>query len=294
MPRAGLALTLVLAAAPALAQGPQPPAGQPVQPGARIPIPGADNQPGLPPGTAPQVDPKLLAHLNAWEGVMKNANTFYAEVTRVRKNLLLKKEKAMSGSVICQKPNLAVMRLEGKTAPGQKPDPLDYEAYICTGREIYSYDGPQKTVSMIPLRGNGVGDNLLLEFMSGTLKAKDVIERFDIKLLKEDPNYVFLELGSRLPNDKAEFQTMILVLHQPGIPKHENLAYLPRTVVIRKNNNQEEESWEFPSPLINVKLQAGAFQYVAPPQDWKLQKVQAPPAAPPGGNALPVARPKAP
>lgn len=288
MTRAGLALTFAFAAAQAFAQIPQPPAGAPVQPGARIPIPGAD----VPAAAAPQLDPKLLAHLNAWEAVMRGANNFYAEVTRVRKDTILKREKTAGGSVMCQKPNLAVMRLETRPPAGQKPDPLDYEAYICTGKEIYSYDGPVKTVSVIPLRGTGVGDNLLLEFMSGTLKANDVIQRFDLKLLQEDKYYVYLEIGAKLPKDRAEFRTMILVLHRPDIPNKANLAYLPRTVVMRKNNGQEEETWDFPSPLINVKIDPSAFQYVRPPQDWKVQQA---PGTPPAGNpALPVARPKGP
>lgn len=294
MPRAGFAFVLVFAAAPAFAQAPQPPAGQPVQPGNRLPIPGADNQPGLPPGGQPQVDPKLLAHLNGWEAVMKNATNFYAEVKRTRKDVLLKKEKTMDGSVMCQKPNLARMRLQAEPPAGQKPNPNDYEAYICTGREIYQYDGLAKTMTGYQLRGAGVGDNLLLEFMSGTLKAKDVLLRFDMQLVKEDANYIFLQVGAKQPNDKAEFQTMILVLHQPNIPGRPNLAYLPRTVVFRKNNNQEEEVWDFPSPLINVKIEANAFQFVQPPPDWKVQKVQAPAQPAPGGAGLPVARPKGP
>jgi TIGR03009 family protein len=296
MPRAGLALVLVFAAVPAFGQAPQPPAGAPTPGGARIPTPGADNPAALQPGGLPQVDPNLLKHLVAWEGVMKNATNFYAEVTKVSKDQLLKKETTATGSVMCQKPNLARMRLDFKPAVGQKPGPNDYEAYICTGREIFQYDGPMKTVTKVQLRGVGVGDNLLLEFMSGTLKANDVLRRFDMRLLKEDANYIFLEVGAKLPNDVAEFKTMILVLHQPNIPGRPQLAYLPRTVVIRKNNNQQEESWDFPSPLINVKIEANAFQYVAPPQDWKVQSVQGPPAQPPlgGGNALPVARPKGP
>jgi TIGR03009 family protein len=134
----------------------------------------------------------------------------------------------------------------------------------------------------------------LLEFMSGTLKANDVVTRFDMQLLKEDPNYVYIQVGAKQPSDKAEFETMILVLHQPNIPNRANLAYLPRTVVIRKNKGQEEEVWDFPSPLINVKIETNAFQYVEPPKDWKVQKVQAPPTPQPGGAGLPVARPKGP
>jgi TIGR03009 family protein len=301
MTRAGLALTVALAAFPAYAQVPQPPAGTPMpvgQPaGNRIPIPGADAPAGLPAGGLPQVDPKLLAHLTAWEAVQRGANNFYAEVTRTRKDMLLKKERVATGSVMCQKPNLARMRLETKPTAGQKPNPNDYEAYICTGKDIFLYDGMTTTVTAYPLRGNGVGDNLLLEFMSGMLKVNEVFQRFDLKFLQEDKHYIYLEITAKQPKDKAEFQTMILVLHRPDIPNKANLAYLPRTVVMRKNNGQEEETWDFPSPLINVKIDPSSFQYVQPPAGWKVQQAQAPatPGTPPGsGPGIPVARPKGP
>ena len=300
MTRAGLALTLAFAAAPAFAQIPQPPAGSPVQPGNRLPIPGADAPAGLLPGGAPQIDPKLLAHLHGWEAVMKSAANFSAACTLVRKNLVFKKEKAYTGSIWCLKPNMARLRLEAQTVPGQKPNPNDYDAYICTGKAVYQYEGLAQKVTEFPLQNAGVGDNLLLEFMSGTLKANDIIQRFDLKLIQQDKNYVYLEITPRLLKDKAEFETMIIVLHQPNIPKNEALAYLPRTVVIRKNKGQEEEVWDFPNPVINGKgIDPSAFQYIPVPT-WKFERANAPGTPPgpaagqPGGAILPVARPKGP
>lgn len=276
MPRFGLALTAALVAATAaFAQAPPPAAGQPA------PV-------APPPPQAAAIDPVLVAHLKGWEGVMQAATNFYAECSVTRKNTVLKKEATYTGSIICLKPNLARMRLD-KRAAGAKPDPNDYTAYICTGKEVYEYDGLAKQVTEYPLRNGGVGDNLLLEFMAGALTAKAVAERFELRHLQpNDPTYIYLEIKPRLPRDKAEFESMILVLFRPGIPKWQQAAYLPRTVVIRKQNGQEEETWDFPQPVVNAQgVKSADFVFVPPPKDWKVQK-----AAGPGAPGVPAGQPR--
>ncbi len=303
MPRAGFILAAALAASPAFAQVPAPPAGQPapVNPqsggGAHIPTPGSGAPiaatPGAPSLTAAPgapLDPLLAAHLAQWETVMQGATTFYTECTQRVENKVTRKTSEFTGSIMCMKPNLARMRLDKKPAPGVKPSPNDYTAFICTGQSVYEYDATEKRVTEYKLRNGGVGDNLLLEFISGALKAKDVVERFDLKLLQPtDPNYVFLAIKPRQARDKAEFETMILVLFKPNLPKAPEQGYLPRTVVIRKNNGQEEQTWDFPLPRINVKdkdgrdaIRAEFFRPEQWPRDWKFQTAQQPSAGAPG------------
>ncbi len=282
MTRAGLTLAAVLAAAPAFAQ--VPPAAPPTAPGdARLPVPGA-GAPAAAPQPAPPVPAELIAHLSAWEKVMQGATNFYCkDVSVVRKNLVLRKESTSVGEIRCLKPNMAFLRLERKPAPGQKPDPHNFEAVICTGQEVYEYDGSAKAVKIYKLTNGGIGDNLLLEFMSGSLKANDVVRRFDLKLLKQDQAYIYLEIKPRLPRDKTEFESMILVLFRPDLPKLERLAYLPRTVVIRRNNGQEEETWNFPDPGVSVPgIVKEHFQPAALPKDWKVEHVQQPSSVGPG------------
>lgn len=285
MSRSGLVLVLgVVVVQGAMGQAPMPPVGspQPVPgtPTNRIPTPGAGTPTGAVPGGVPvappaapptPVDAALMAHLQGWEAAMKGASNFYTECTLTRKNLLLKKSSEFTGSIMCMKPNLARMRLDAKPQAGQKADPNDYTAYISTGQAVYEYDGNAKQVTEYKLRAGGASDNLLLEFMSGSLTAAQIAQRFDIKRLKEeDKFYVYLEIRPREPRDKAEFESMILVLFQPSVPE---LGYLPRTVIIRKANGQDEETWDFPRPRTNVKeITATAFQYVPPPKDWKIQQ----------------------
>lgn len=309
MRRPGFTLAAMLAATPAFAQSPPrsdvlptPGTGTPagLQPGgipAGLPVGQAQ------PAPAPAVDPTLKAHLEAWEKVAQGVTNFHTSAKLVKRNLLAKKESEYTGSIICLKPNLARMRIAPKIDP-KELDPKDpafnpkakekaeqYLAYICSGSAVYEYDGGGKTVTEYKLPNGGVGDNLLLAFVSGVLKANDVLVRFDVKLLKEDANYVYLEIKPREARDKADFESMIVVLYGPKVA---TVSYLPRTVVMRKNNGQEEEVWEFLQPQLNhPAIKPGDFQYVAPPKDWKFQQSQT--AAPqPAPKEPRVVRPGAP
>ncbi|MCZ2342778.1 MAG: TIGR03009 domain-containing protein [Bacteroidales bacterium] len=293
MRRVGLTLTALLFAAPAVLSQTPPFPGQ--TGGQRVPVPGSGTPIGTQPGGLPApvpatgpVDPKLKAHLDQWEGIMRQITNFYGTCTRVKKHLVLDKKAEYNGTLICMKPNLARMRID------RKDKPEEYVAYICSGRAVYEYDGSQKTLTEYKLANGGVGDNLLLSFMSGTMTANDLLGRFDMKLLKEDQNYIYLEVRPRFPRDKQEFESMTLVLFQPSVP---GVAYLPRAVVMRMANGQEEERWDFPRPAVNVPgVKAQDFEPVQPPKDWKVQQAQQQPqpgpTAPPGQPR--VARPATP
>lgn len=277
MPRIGLTFAALFVAAFALAQGPAAP-GQPLQvpgpPASRVPVPGGGApavQPTLP------VDPKIKAHLDAWESRMKESTNFYSECRVVRKNLLHKTEKNLKGQVACLKPNMAYMRIDEVPPPNVLKNPNAYEAYICNGKAVYEYDASAKTVNEYPLPANGVSGNLLLDFLSGAMTAKAALERFEIKEAKPDPNYVFLELRPKLAEDKVDFEVMTVVLFGPNVPK-DYVPYLPCVVVIRKANGQHEETWHFDLPKVNVAGLGANFFAVQFPPGWKHVKQQPKPA----------------
>jgi TIGR03009 family protein len=260
---------------------------------AQSPIP-----PGVAPGIpspTPEVDPLIKAHLANWEQVMQGIQNFAIEkCTLERKNLIRKQQTVLEGTIWCMKPNLARLNLTRPAAAGQKADPNDFTAYICDGKSVFEYDGGAKQRTEYKLTNGGVGDNLLLEFISGALKADNVLQRFAVTQLRaEDPNYVFLEIKPLLAKDKVEFDSMILVLYHPnGAGKA--FAYLPRTVVIRKSGGQEEETWDFSKPpVMNSNfIKPEHFQAVPPPKDWKIQQAQqAPPPVPAGQPGQPIIRP---
>ena len=280
MVRAGL--MLLLAAPAAVGQAPPPAGGAAPQPQQR------------------QMDPQLWGHLQAWEGVMKGANNFVSEKgTKVETNELLKSHKTCEATIWCLKPNMARMRLDRLPPPGQPADPSDFNTYICNGRSVFEYEGLTRTMTEYPLGPNGgIGDNLLLEFMSGSITARQAAERFGIEWVNQnDPTYLILELTPLEKKDQAEFEKMTLVLVRPGLaPPLNTLAYLPRMAKLMKETNNKSETWDFPAPMLNAAKAGGKpispadFQKVEPGKDWRVKKnAPQPPAMPPAGPR--VARP---
>jgi len=283
MRRAGLTLSALLAAAPAAR--PQTPAGGPapvnLAPVAQPPAPPAAGLPAAP-------SPALLSHLAAWEARHKQVQNLYTDCEMVKKDKIHRKERAYNGVVMCMKPNLAWLKIEDKTNKN------DYMAYICNGTSVFEYNAKDKLVveHRIPKANpNSVGDNLLIEFMSGSMTAADVMKRFDLTLVKEEEYYVHIEVKPRLARDLQEFESLLLVLHGP---KTANLGldYLPKVVVMRGNNGQNEEQWTFAKPMANVRnLTPANFQYVKPPADWQVKPAA---AGVPAAGEPKVARPAAP
>lgn len=271
MLRVGISLALVLAAlAPAF--------GQP--PSQTLPLPPAPVAPAVGP------DPKLLPHLAGWEAAMKGVDKFAVEATLVRTNLITKRESKFTGTIWCMKGGYARLNIAKAVAKDEKPNPADFMAYICNGRNLYEYDGAAKVVTMIDLGSQGAGNNLLLDLMGG-MTADAALKRFELKLVKTEKPYVFIEAKPRTAEDKAEFETMTLILCDSEV---KGRAYIPRMVILRKANGQETESWDFPDPKVNPEgIDKKHFEPVNLadlPKGWRAQKAEAPkvaPVAPPGG-----------
>jgi len=262
-----------------------PPAGQP--PAGQVP-PGGPTPPAVAPAP-PVVNPALWQHLVNWETVMKAATSFYSKgkVTREVKVGVRKGVKESTTDIMCLMPSKARMNLTAIPGPGEKPNPDDYEAYIATSNLILDYDGNNKRLTETRLPPGSTKGMLLLDFMSGAITAKAAVERFGISVLKEDANYLYLELLPKTAEDLGDFESMVLVLFRdlPGQP-----AYLPRQVVVRRNKNQEEETWDFPKPAVNVPgIKDAYFDPVAVDKKTWNHVVQNAPAAGQRGVKPPAA-----
>ena len=226
-----------------------------------------------PPATAPAAAPRealspaLWQHLVNWETVMKGASNFYCEGKKISETKVgvRKGKREMRTEIRCQMPSKARMVLSAIPGPGEKADPNDFDLYIATSNLILEYDGNNKRLTETKLPPGGNKGMLLLDFISGAITARAAAERFDIRLLKEDANYLYLELKPRTAQDLGDFESMVLVLFRnvEGQP-----AYLPRQVVVMRNKNQEEETWDFPRPAINVQG-FGAADFSPAPIDKK-------------------------
>lgn len=245
-------------------------------PGTAIPVPGSAQPMGVQPGglpvARPAVDPKLAAHLDAWEKRMKEVGNVVCEAEKVRTDNVLKRQlEKQVAKIYCMKPNFAFMRMD--RAPDQPPDPNDFLTYICDGKAIYQYSGRQKEMAEFKLNAAGaIQGNLLLEFISGSMSAKDALNRFNISILKEDANYLYLDIKPTLVSDREDFETMTLVFYSPNInPAFQHLRYLPKMVKMTKNQNKEDEVWTFKEPQINVKgLGPDTFKKQALPAGWRM------------------------
>ena len=251
--------------------------------------PPSQTLPLLPAPAAPAAqNPILLGHLAGWEAAMKAVDKFAVVATLVRKDLITQRESKFTGDIWCMKGGLARLSIVKALAPGEKPDPADFMAYICNGQMLYEYDGGAKVVTMVNLGKEGAGNNLLLDLMTG-MTAKAALQRFDLTLLKAEKPYVYIEAKPKTAEDKAEFETMTLVLCDTSL---KGRAYIPRMVILRKANGQQTESWDFPDPKVNPEgIEKKHFDPTEPPKGWRVQKAEAPKAAPvtpAGGGKLPI------
>lgn len=249
---------------------------------AQPPVPG---QPPLPPGQPtppPGDDPRVNAHLAGWERTMGALVNFSAEFELARTNNVFKKDRVYGGSVLCMKPNFALLRIENTA------NKADYEAFLSTGKSVYHYDGPKTTITEFKLNPAGGADNLMLEFLGG-MKAADAQKRFKMTVVSDDPtndpNYIVLAIDPLLARDKQEFlQARLALLAPTNVAKLP--AYLPATVWLQQPNG-DTELWKLRKHATNsAGVDAKLFEFKGPIKGWTFQ--QAPAAPPPGAPAQPA------
>jgi len=234
--------------------------------------------PGSPvvPGAAPAAPNNLDVHLDGWERTMREVKNFRVEITSTKTDSVFKKERKYDGVVLCMKPNFAILRLN-YTADVTK---MDYEAVICNGKSLFHYNGNEKSVTEVklpnPANNPGGGtDNIMLDFVTG-LKAKEAKQRFDLSLIKEDENYIYINIKPLFGKDKQEFQQINLALYGPKT----KFAYLPARV-IKLNPNGDTELWDFTKPRVNIPdIEEQHFQYV-PVAGFTLRRAPTQDATPP-------------
>ncbi len=245
---------------------------------------GADN---LAPVTA---ESRLDAHLAAWEKVMSGLVNIHVTITLKRSDPaatgVFKSEKEYKGELLCMKPNYARMRL---VYTGDRTG-QDYEAFICTGREIYAYSGLDRTITEWklpdPQQAGGSTDNLMIDFLAG-MKAENLKRRFQLTLFNEDQYYIYLDVKPLLAKDKEEFKQLRMALYGPRTGA---LAYLPAQIYVVKANDTIEQ-WTISNHKVNIPGidPKRVFRFEDVPGFTRRQAPQAPsagrlqpPASPPG------------
>ena len=220
----------------------------PVPPAPTVPVMPAPTPPG-PVRPAREIDPAVENYLTQWEKRVAGASNFRTEIALTRTDLLFKKETNYTGIVLLMRPNMFVMRLDNADDPSK----TDYEAYICDGKKLYVYDGKGKTIHEIGCRWAGrsrcfsATENPVLGVLTG-VKAKEVVERFDVSLLKKDDNYVYLDIKPRQSKDKAEFQRLRIALYgrargRPGSRTSRRRCTCSSRTAIRSSGSSPPRRW---------------------------------------------------
>ena len=252
----------------------------PIQPA--VPVMPQPTPPG-PIKSAKVIDPDVERHLSAWEKKVNGLTNLYAEISLQRKDAALKRETNYKGVVLYLKPNYFVLRLDNTADPKK----LDYEAYICAGKALYAYDGMGKKITEFalpprwPLSTFAPTENPLFELFLN-VKSKEVTERFDVAVFKEDEHYVYLDIKPISSKDRAAFSHLRLALYRPG-PKSANFAYLPAQAAVLLPGG-DSQIWKFTSPQVDIlHVRPENFKF-EPIKGWVVQKVPAAAPAPDAGK----------
>jgi TIGR03009 family protein len=218
------------------------------------------------------VKKKLAAHLDAWEKAMSEVNNLRCDVSFTQEDPIFKTSQKYTGSLLYMKPNFAIFRLEG-SRDGTKND---FEAYLCNGKSVFQYNGLQKTVTEWKLPTPEVAKAIekftpfqrwLYEFTPVTIghklesisgiNPKDIRQRFEIKLLKEDENYIYLDMKPVSKSDKLLFQRIVVAMLGPNIKNPYQVRRIHMTLV-----NQETQLWDITDFKTNIPgIDEKVFQY---------------------------------
>ncbi len=233
---------------------------------------------------APAADPKLDEHLDKWEAAMKKVETLGAQLTRVDKDPTYDQVQKLTGVAYYMKAgtgaaiqNLALLDLK---LDGHKESK---EKYICTGTYIYTYAPDQKEIRYYELpkpKPGQVADDSLMSLMFG-MKAVEAKRRYDLKVAKEDANFIYVDIAPRMAADKSDFVKARLILNRSN--------YLPRQLWF-EHANKSEVLWDIPNLQVGMDLNRKAFDAPQAPPGWRMVSGdkrgptvrQAPPAPPPG------------
>lgn len=241
-------------------------------------------QPPPPAGAAPVLDPNnpLDSLLMQWETKMKSVQTLRARVARERWDKVFNTRDTFEGETKYMRPNLALLNLS------RKDRPTIFEKYICTGTLLYEFNQANREVryqELPPPKPGQVADDNFLSFALG-MKAEEAKRRYDLRLVKEDTYYFYVEILPRSPADKADFQMARLVLTKSTL--------LPRELTFVEPNGNRIK-WDIPLIETGIPLDRREFERPAIPKDWRLVKApKASTAQAPSSDPLPprVVRPK--
>jgi TIGR03009 family protein len=213
-----------------------------------------------PPAKAPPPPPdqkKLIPYLESWEKAMSDVKTLIIECKRDDKKVTFGTKDEFTGKVFFMKDKDDIfifmhMDLMDKKVPKNKAEPRVYERFICNPTACYEYVPQEKKIRYRQITagkgGKGTDDNLL-SFLFNT-DAKKATERYELKLAKEDNDYVYVEVKPKRAADAVDFKIARVCLDKD--------SFLPRQLWFLQNNG-DEVLWDLPLVEKNKKLDRKIF-----------------------------------
>jgi TIGR03009 family protein len=157
----------------------------------------------------------------------------------------------------------------------KKGKPDSFEMYVCTGRQLFEYNQPNKVVRIHemdpPKNGQLMDDSGFLSFLFG-MQALEDKRRYDLALVKEDQWWVYIRILPRLPADKADFQEARLVLSRQ--------TFLPRELWFKQPNGNAVK-WDIPRIENGANLNLAELVNPPIPQGWSVQRIPRAATVPP-------------
>lgn len=207
------------------------------------------------PATPAAVPTRLDTLLGRWEQEMARIETLNVQCNRTDTNKVNLRTDLYTGGMKYMKPNLALMEMQRKDRPDI------YEKFLCTGNFIYQFMPQTKEILLIQLPAGQKADDNLVSFLFG-MKALEAKRRYDLRLVKEDADYIYIEIIPKQAADKADFQKARLTLNAR--------TFMPRMLWYMEPNGNEK-SWDLAKVETNVKVERGDF--AAPtklPAGWRM------------------------
>jgi TIGR03009 family protein len=221
--------------------------------------------------TAPDQS-KLLPHLEKWEKTMAGLDSLVIECRRTDKSATFGRTDLLIGKAFFMKDKsdiFALIQMErmDKADPTKKDKSGYYERLVCNPTAFYQYEAAEKKIKFLqlpPRKAGAATDDNLLAFLFG-MSAKQATERYKLKLVKEDKDYVYVEVLPMRTEDKVDFEMARICLDRD--------TYLPRQLWFRQNNG-DEVTWDLPSITKNAKIDRKYFEKPELPKGWTFDEIK--------------------
>ena len=188
---------------------------------------------------AAQNDERRDAVLKYWEQAMSQVGSLEAKCERVTEDKVFKTRDVYQGTAKFLKAkdasdtsraSLHLVKIDNKNV---------YEQLILSGAFLYEVAPGAKEIRVheLPKPAPGQnGDHNLVGLLFG-MKAAQATARYKIDLVKEDQHYFYLQVESKTPQDRAEFDKAQLALVRT--------TYMPRQLHFLQANGNKV-TWDLP------------------------------------------------